>query len=320
MKEIFMLYPILAIIFGILLLVVSADRFILGAGSIATHFKIPSILIGIVIIGFGTSAPELLVSMISAYQGNPDLALGNAYGSNIGNIGLILGLSILLKPMFINTALLKREIPLLWVIFALSLYLGFDFKIDQKDAYFLMIAFVIMLVLINILTLKNNQATTDKDIEQIPIGLSWVYLIIGLVAMLAASKLLVWGAVDIAKYYQVSDLVIGLTVVAIGTSLPELASALIAVKKGENDLAMGNIIGSNLFNSTMVIGATAYIQPIQISHDIAYRDFPMNLLMTLLLTLFMVPIAGKTHINRLSGFSLLIVYLMYNAYLLYPSI
>jgi cation:H+ antiporter len=311
-----MLSAILAIVFGILLLMISADRFVMGAGSLAQFLKTPSMIIGIIIIGFGTSAPELLVCAMSAYQGNPDIALGNAYGSNIGNIGLILGMSILLKPMFINVNLLKRELPLLWMIFGISIYIGFDFQLDQRDAWILMISFLVMLILILILTHRNQEVTLDQALEILPIGTSLVYLILGLVMMLVASKMLIWGAVFIAKSFGISDLLIGLTVVAIGTSLPELASSLIAVSKGENDLAMGNIIGSNLFNSTMVIGLASYISPIKIDPSIVYRDFPMNLWMTLLLTLMMLPIGGKTHINRLSGAILLISYLGYNLYLI----
>jgi cation:H+ antiporter len=311
-----MLSAILAIIFGVLLLMISADRFVMGAGSLAQSLKMPSMIIGIIIIGIGTSAPELLVSAMSAYQGNPDIALGNAYGSNIGNIGLILGMSILLKPMFINVNLLKRELPLLWIIFGISIYIGFDFDLDKRDAWILMISFLVMLILILILTHRNQEVTHDQTLEILPIGTSIVYLVLGLVMMLVASKMLIWGAIFIAKSFGISDLVIGLTVIAIGTSLPELASSLIAVSKGENDLAMGNIIGSNLFNSTMVIGVASYISPIKIDPSIVYRDFPMNLLMTLLLTLMMLPIGGKTHINRLSGAILLTTYLGYNLYLI----
>jgi cation:H+ antiporter len=311
-----MLSAILAIIFGILILMVSADRFVIGAGSLAQHLKMPQIIIGIVIIGFGTSAPELLVSVLSAIQGNPDIALGNAYGSNIGNIGLILGMSILFKPMFINVNLLKREVPLLWLIFGISVYIGFDFKLDQSDALILMCSFLVMLILILILTHRNQEVTHDQTLEMLSMSRSIVYVVLGLIMMLVASKLLVWGAILIAKSFGVSDLLIGLTVVAIGTSLPELASSLIAVSKGENDLAMGNIIGSNLFNSTMVIGVASYLHPINIDPSIVYRDFPMNLGVTLLLTLMMLPIGGKTHINRWSGGILLISYALYNAYLM----
>ncbi len=311
-----MLSAIFGIIFGILILMVSADRFVMGAGSLAQHLKMPQIIIGIVIIGFGTSAPELLVSVLSALQGNPDLALGNAYGSNIGNIGLILGVSILLKPMFINLNLLKREVPLLWLIFGISIYIGYDFKLDQFDALILMFSFLVILVLILIMTHRNQEMTHDRTLEMLSISRSIIYVILGLIMMLAASKLLVWGAVLIAKSFGISDLLIGLTVVAIGTSLPELASSLIAVSKGENDLAMGNIIGSNLFNSTMVIGVASYLHPINIDPSIVYRDFPMNLWVTLVLTLMMLPIAGKTHINRWSGGILLMSYVGYNVYLM----
>jgi cation:H+ antiporter len=243
-----MLLAVVALIAGLALLVWSADRFVDGAAATARYAGMPPLLIGMLIVGFGTSAPEMVVSAMAAADGNPALALGNAYGSNITNIALILGLVALLSPIAVHSQVLRKELPILMLVTLFAGWLLFDHQLTSFDAACLLgVFFVLMGWSIwqgmrnpqDALATEMNDELTDSTKMTLKQAIIW--LLVGLVLLIVASRMLVYGAVFIAQGLGVSDLVIGLTVVAVGTSLPELASSLIAIKKGEHDIALGNI-------------------------------------------------------------------------------
>lgn len=316
-----MLTASLAIVAGLILLIWSADRFIDGAAVTAKHFGMPQLLIGIIIVGFGTSAPEIIVSTISALNGNPGIALGNAYGSNITNIALILGLTALLRPILVHSQVLKQELPILAIITLISAWLIYDAEISRLDAIILLAIFSLYMAW-TIHTGLTQKEHNEQNSEMIPskMGLSMAvfWIIVGLMLLVVSSQMLVWGAVTIAEYFGVSDLVIGLTIVAVGTSLPELASSLMAAKKGEHDLIVGNIIGSNLFNTLAVVGVAGVIQPMKVASEIFSRDM---LIMTILtFSLFLLGYGftqAQGKITRLKGGLLFVIYIGYNVYLFY---
>ena len=320
-----MLLPIFAIIGGLLLLIWSADRFVDGAAATARHFGMPQLLIGIVIIGFGTSAPEMIVSALSALNGNPGIALGNAYGSNITNIGLILGLTALVLPLAVNSQVLKQELPILIFVTALSAFLIMDGDVLRLDAWILLGIFFIYMGWTIFTGLRNRDDSLVHDVkeelqeqEYMSLAKALMWVVIGLALLMGSSQLLVWGAVEIARYFGVSDLVVGLTIVAVGTSLPELASSIAAARKNEVDLAVGNIIGSNLFNTLAVVGLAGAIAPMQIEQEVFTRDMPVMSVLTVLLLVF--GFGKKGQINRIKGLILLLAYIGYNFYLFKTAI
>ncbi|MCQ2123521.1 MAG: calcium/sodium antiporter [Fibrobacter sp.] len=312
-----MLIPAIAVIIGLIVLVWSADKFVDGAVGVARFCGMSTLLIGMVIVGFGTSAPEMVVSAISAVQGNPELALGNAYGSNIANIALILGVTALISPILVQRSVLKKDLPLLIGVTILSIVLLVDGSVSRIDGIvFLCVFFGVMGF--NIWREKKNAAVaemTDQNDEAaapMSLGKSIGLLVLGMALLVASSRALVWGAVEIARSLGVSDLLIGLTIVAIGTSLPELASSIAAARKGEDDLAVGNIIGSNLFNTLMVVGIAATIAPMgNIEQDVLYRDMPLMAMLTLSLLVLGFRRKGDGRINRIAGVILLLVYVLY---------
>jgi cation:H+ antiporter len=322
-----MLLPILAVIGGLIVLVLSSDRFVDGAATTARHFGMPSLLIGMVIVGFGTSSPEMVVSTLSSIQGNPGIALGNAYGSNIANIGLILGITAIINPVTVSSNILKKELPILSLITLLSVALLYDLNFSHFDAALILVLFVLLISWSVYQGLKNGKDRLADEIdEEVPSPLSMkravLYLIFGLLFLIISSRILVWGAVEIARYFGVSDLVIGLTIVAMGTSLPELASSILAAQKGEHDIALGNVIGSNLFNTTAVVGIAGAIHPFAIDPLVIKRDM---LVMTLLtISLFVIGYRFKKdrqgRVNRFEGVGLLLCYFTYTAYLIQTSL
>lgn len=319
-----MLTASLAIIAGLILLIWSADRFIEGAAVSAKQFGMPQLLIGIIIVGFGTSAPEIIVSTISAINGNPGIALGNAYGSNITNIALILGLTALLSPIMVNSQVLKQELPILAVITLISAGLIYDAEISRFDAFILLAIFALYMGWTIYVALQqkdsNLQQNTEAELSQKKMSLAQAifWIIAGLALLIISSQMLVWGAVKIAAYFGVSDLIIGLTIVAVGTSLPELASSLIAAKKGEHDLIVGNIIGSNLFNTLAVVGVAGIIHPMKVASEIFSRDMLIMAILTFSLFLLGYGFHQTTgKITRWKGGLLLLIYIGYNYYLFY---
>ena len=317
-----LLLPALALICGLVLLVWSADRFIDGAAATARYAGMSPLLIGMVVIGFGTSAPEMVVSAISSFEGNPGLALGNAYGSNIANIALILGVTALLAPITLKSSVLKKELPVLLAVTVLASALLIDLFLSRLDAVILLSVFAAIMIWWILLGLRqrNDHLASDVDelLEEHPMSLrmaiTWV--IVGMGLLVVSSRILVWGAVEIARGFGVSDLIIGLTVVAIGTSLPELASAIAATRKGEHDLAIGNVIGSNLFNTLAVVGIAGAIQPLKIEPAVLYRDCLLMGILTAALFLVRSGKNGQKQISRTEGIILLAIYVGYSGYLI----
>jgi cation:H+ antiporter len=311
----------LAIVFGLALLVWSADRFVEGSASTARHFGMPPLLIGMVIVGFGTSAPEMVVSAISASQGNPGIALGNAYGSNITNIALILGLTALISPIAVHSQVLRKELPILIAITALAAWQLFDGEITRIDALVLLGVFVGLMAWTIRQGLRKKTDALGREVEQelgvqaMPVRRAVFRLIVGLVLLIVSSRILVWGAVEIARGYGVSDLIIGLTIVAIGTSLPELASSIIATRKGEHDIALGNVLGSNLFNTLAVVGIAGTIHPLAVGPEVFSRDILVMAALTVSLFIIGYGFRGPGRINRFEGAALLACYFGYTAYL-----
>ena len=315
-----MILAISAIIIGLVLLVCSADRFVEGAASTARYFGMPSLLIGMVIVGFGTSAPEMVVSAISSFQGNPGLSLGNAYGSNITNIALILGLTSAISPIAVHSLILRKELPILTAVTLLTAYLLWDSRLSRGDALILLVVFAGLMVW-TILQGMKRADTLGDDVEKkmqtqvLPIKQATFWLIIGLLLLITSSRVLVWGAVKIAQGFGVSDLIIGLTIVAVGTSLPELASSIVAIRKNEHDLALGNVVGSNLFNTLAVVGIAGMIHPMSVSADVLSRDISVMAILTIILFVFGFGFRGAGRINRFEGAFLLASYACYTIYL-----
>ena len=321
-----MLLPVLAVIVGLVVLVISSDRFIDGAASTARYFGMPSLLIGMVIVGFGTSAPEIVVSTLSAMQGNPGLALGNAYGSNIANIALILGVTALINPVQVSSNILRKELPILTLITLISVALLWDLELSLFDAGVLLVFLGTLMVWTIFQGLRSKDDALSLEVDDaVPQPLSLkrgiLYLIFGLAFLIISSRILVWGAVEIAKFFGVSDLIIGLTIVAVGTSLPELASSILAAKKGEHDIAMGNVIGSNLFNTTAVVGIASAINPFAVDKLVLTRD--MVVMSALTISLFIIGYGfrkgRKGRVNRFEGAGLIAVYIAYTVILLTGS-
>ena len=321
-----MTLPILATIFGIFLLLYSADIFVDGASDTAKYFNIPSLLIGIVIIGFGTSMPELVVSFMSGIERTPGIAIGNAYGSNIANIALILGTTALISPVIVNKSILKKELPILTFVTLVSLFLILDKNISRVDSIillFLFLGFMSYLIFDGLKASKNikENESLKKEKENISILKAILFVLIGLVLLVVSSKILVWGAVKIAASLGVSELVIGLTVVAVGTSLPELASSIVSARKNEHDLTFGNIIGSNIFNTLACVGIAGSIMPFSISKDIIFRDMGVLIFLTLILFLMGYNFKNKQgKISRFEGAFLLACYIAYTSILIFKSI
>jgi cation:H+ antiporter len=272
-----------------------------------------------VVVGFGTSAPEMAVSALAASQGNPGIGLGNAYGSNIANIALVLGLTALLRPIRVQSQILRKELPILTGVTALAAYQVWDGQLSRWDAVVLLTLFAGLMAWTVWEGLRQQGDALTNEVEQelrthqMPLGRALTWLVIGLVLLIASSRVLVWGAVEIAQGLGVSDLIIGLTVVAVGTSLPELASAVIASRKGEHDIALGNVLGSNLFNTLAVVGIAVAIQPTAVPPEVLSRDMLVMGVLTLALFAIGYGFRGPGRINRLEGAALLTVYLAYTA-------
>ncbi|WP_206074297.1 calcium/sodium antiporter [Marinobacter fuscus] len=317
-----MLMAIGAVIAGLILLVWSADKFVEGAAATAKHLGMPPLLIGMVIIGFGTSAPELAVSAMAAADGNPGLALGNGYGSNITNIALIVGLTALISPIAVHSQVIRKELPLLVVLTLIAGAQLIDGELTRLDGWVLLGVFAAVMGWSIYQGIKGKgdplgSDTSEEVVVEMPLKSAIGWLAIGLVLLVVSSRLLVWGAVSIAQTLGVSDLVIGLTIVAIGTSLPELAAAIAAVKKNQHDLILGNILGSGIFNTLAVVGLAAVIKPLSVDPEVLYRDWTLMLGLTLALLVMGFGLTGwRKLVSRFDGALLLTAYLAYTGYLL----
>lgn len=317
-----MLIALLAIVFGLALLVWSAGRFVEGASITAGHYGMPPLLIGMVVVGFGTSAPEMVVSALAASQGNPGLALGNAYGSNITNIALILGITALIAPIAVHSQVLRKELPILALVTLFAGWQVYDGALSRLDAltligvFFVLLSWSIWSGLRSSADPMANEVAAELETHAMPVRRALFWLVAGLVLLIISSRILVWGAVDLATAFGVSDLIIGLTIVAVGTSLPELASSIIAARKGEHDLALGNILGSNLFNTLAVVGIAGMISPMAVADEVLIRDFPVMTALTVALFVLGYGFRGPGRINRLEGAALLAAFVGYTVYLL----
>jgi cation:H+ antiporter len=319
-----MFVPALTIVVGLVLLVWSADRFIEGAASLARHFGMSPLLIGMLIVGFGTSAPEMFVSALASSQGSPGIALGNAYGSNIANIALILGLTAMISPIAVHSRVLRQELPILTLVSGLAVFQVLDEVLSRTDGVVLLMVFAGLMAWSIHQGIRERSDTLGTEMENkmaahsMPLGRGVAWLLIGLVLLIVSSRMLVWGAVDIARQLGVDDLIIGLTVVAIGTSLPELAASIIAIRRNEHEIALGNVIGSNLFNTLAVVGIAGAIHPTDVAPELLSRD--MALMVGLTLFLFLAGYSfrgvGRGRINRFEGGGLVAVYLGYTTYLI----
>lgn len=312
-----MLVATLAVFLGLGLLIWSADRFVDGAAATANHLGMSPMLIGLTVVAFGTSAPEILVSAIAAWNQAPGLAVGNAIGSNIANIALVLGATALIAPLPIRGSLVRTELPILTVatigagVLLLDQYLGF------MDGVLLLAGLVVSLYLFKRYQDQHKNRPT-QEIPAMSLGRSIFWLILGLLILGAGSRILVWGATDIAISLGVSDLIIGLTIVAIGTSLPELAASIASARKGQHAMAIGNIIGSNIFNLLAVMALPGLIFPAEISAGALWRDYGLMLVLTLILFGLGFRARRGGEINRTMGFMLLLIYTLY-MFVLYLS-
>ncbi|MCH6573073.1 MAG: calcium/sodium antiporter [Proteobacteria bacterium] len=320
-----MLLTVIAILAGFVLLVWGADRFVLGAGAMARNIGVSPLLIGLTIVGFATSAPEIMVSAIASLRNNPGLAIGNAIGSNIANIGLVLGATALVRPMRIQSETLRREIPALLAVTLLSVMLFLDNYISRTDGVVLLLGLGLLLHWMAGLGFRSAAgdpmsaeyaAEIPADVST-PTALAWFLL--GLAVLLSGAWVLVWGAIKVAHVLNVSDLIIGLTVVAVGTSLPELAVSIVAAMKGEHDLAFGNIIGSNMFNLLAVIGVAASlspISPIRIDAEVLILHLPVMVGLTLVIFAIAYNFGGRGRVFRVEGFLLLMSFVAYQVYII----
>lgn len=316
-----MLLDIAAIIAGFVLLVWGADRFVSGASSIASNLGLPPMIIGLTIVGLGTSAPEILVSGMAAVQGNPGLAIGNSIGSNIANIGLILGVTALISPLVVRSETLRREYPVLLAVSLGTLLLLMDGELGRLDGVILLAGLVALLYAMVRISLgsRASDPMTAEILAEMPetvsTGRAVFNFSLGLALLLFSSRILVWGAVNIATEFGVSDLVIGLTIVALGTSLPELAASVASALKKEHDIAIGNVLGSNMYNLLAVLAVPGLLAPGGFDPQVLSRDMVMMIGLTLALFIMGYGFGGSGRINRVEGLLLLLAFLSYQAVL-----
>lgn len=306
---------IAALLAGLIILVWSADRFVLGAAATARFMGISPLVIGLTIVSLGTSAPEMFVSAMAAFNGSGGLAVGNAIGSNIANIALVLGVTALVAAIPIQKKLVKKEIPLLLLVTIIAGLVLIDLVLDVVDAVILMIALVAAIYLLFQQTNSSGESIIDKDeqaaIDDMPAKKAIFWLVVGLAALMVSSKMLVWGATSIAQAYGISDLIIGLTIVAIGTSLPELAASVTSAIKGHHDIAIGNIIGSNIFNLLAVLPIPGLVAPLIIENSVIERDYAIMLGLTIALIVIIALSYRRGVIPRFTGLLLLASYIGY---------
>ncbi len=318
-----MLIDCTAIIAGFILLIWSADRFIIGAAATARNFDVPPLIIGLTIVGFGTSAPEMMVAGFASYDGSPAMAIGNALGSNIANITLVLGVAALISPLDVHSRIVKKELPILLFATLMALALLRDGTLSRLDGFILLSLLCLLMWWITRQGIRNQtrDALIDEYIEELPdlmpTSHALFWLLAGLVLLTISSKILVWGAVNVATELGVSELVIGLTIIAIGTSLPELAASITGALKNEHDIAIGNVIGSNLFNTLGVLAIPGLIAPSTLVEGILERDMPVVLILSIMLFVMAYGFRAEGRINRLEGGLLLSAFIAYQLLLLF---
>jgi len=310
------------LILGFAALVWSADRFVYGAAALAKNFGVPTLIVGLTVVAMGSSAPEMMVSASAALAGKTDTAVGNAIGSNITNILLVLGITALLRPLSVSSSTLKREIPLVLIVSLATWYIFSDNYFSLAEGVALLIGFVVFIGGLIIVSLRAKNQTDpfvseacDEVPNDVPTKKAVIWLVIGMVLLPVSAHFLIDSAVDIAKYFGLSDLVIGLTIIAIGTSLPELAASIAGVLKNEDDLALGNIVGSNIFNILAVLPFAGIINPSLIDPSVANRDILIMIGATVALIIMSLNFRGAQRINRVEGGLLLIAFLGYQGYI-----
>lgn len=310
---------ILIMIIGFVLLAWSADRLVIGASRLAQKLNISPLTIGVTIVALGTSLPEIVVSIYAALYGNPDVAIGNVLGSNIANIGLVLGVTVLLVPLTLKPKMLLVEFPLLLLVMVLFLVLIVDGVLSRYDGFVLL---VIFLGLIFWLFKRAQHYDAEVHCEfdsRLSLTWAWIWLITGIVILPISSHLIVSNAVLIAKHFGVSDLVVGLTLVALGTSLPELATVIMGAFRKQYDLVVGNVIGSNIFNLVAVLCLPAVIKPLNVSHLALLRDLPVMFIITLILYVLLL-FGTNRRLSRLHGLLLIAFYVAYLFFIVIESI
>ncbi|MFP3424738.1 calcium/sodium antiporter [Pseudoalteromonas sp. SIMBA_162] len=310
------------LILGFAALVWSADRFVYGAAALAKNFGVPTLIVGLTVVAMGSSAPEMMVSASAALAGKTDTAVGNAIGSNITNILLVLGITALFRPLSVSSSTLKREIPLVLIVSLATWYIFSDNYFSLAEGVALLIGFVVFIGGLIIVSLRAKNQTDpfvseacDEVPNDVPTKKAVIWLVIGMVLLPVSAHFLIESAVDIAKYFGLSDLVIGLTIIAIGTSLPELAASIAGVLKNEDDLALGNIVGSNIFNILAVLPFAGIINPSLIDPSVANRDILIMIGATVALIIMSLNFRGAQRINRVEGGLLLIAFLGYQGYI-----
>ena len=308
------LLPIIALLSGFVLLIWSADEFTENGAKIANIFKVSPLIIGLLIFGFGTSAPEMLVSGLAAMNGNTGLSIGNAVGSNIFNIALVLGVSAIISPIEVQGNILRKEWIFLMVATLVAGLLLWDLRLDAIDG-FVLLALLFLFLGYTFKESKNSQNHEfdefEQKIDKSETVKTWVMLVIGLIVLISSAKLVVWGGIAIAQAFGVSDLIIGLTVVALGTSLPELAVSIASVLKKQYEMVVGNVIGSNLFNTIAVLAIPGFIHPSDVAPEVMTRDYPVMLLLTVLLFAVSYKFGKKHIINRFEGVLLVSIFSLY---------
>jgi len=313
-----------AILVGLALLVWGSDRFVFGASATARNLGVSPLVIGLTIVGVGTSAPEMLVSATAALQGNPGVSIGNALGSNIANIGLVLGVTALVRSVLVRSRIFRLEFPVMFGVMAFAWVLLGDGTLDGSDGLVLSLAFIILLLFMLAIAVRARRSDPLRRefAKEIPAdvgtGKALLWFVVGLATLLLGSRAMVWGAVSIARSFDVSDLLIGLTVVAVGTSLPELAASITSVLKNEPDIAVGNVIGSNMFNLLPVLAIPGLIAPTAVPPEALQRDFPVMLTLSVALVVMSWGFRGSGRIARWEGGLLLLAFIGYQG-LLYVS-
>ncbi len=300
-----MLLAIAAVVVGVALLIWGADRFVDGASSVAKNLRVPPMVIGLTIVSIGTSLPEMIVAAMAAFDGNRDLGIGNVLGSNIANIGLVLGVTALIVPLAVKSMTLRREMPVLFLVTAFAFALMADGELSFNDGLALLAGLFMLLIWMTRLGLKDRhdpliEGFSDSIPDNMDMRVSVMWFVVGLAVLIVSSRMVVWGAVEIAQYLGVSDLIIGLTIVAIGTSLPELVASVASALKNEAELAIGNVIGSNMFNLLAVLAMPALIHPGEFASEALIRDFPIMIGFTVALLLVSFGLHGGV-VKRFEG-------------------
>jgi cation:H+ antiporter len=316
-----MLLSIAAVLVGFLILIWSSDQFVEGAAAIARALGVSQIIIGMTIVSIGTSAPEIVVSIIAALDNAGNLAVGNAIGSNIANVGVVLGATLLIAPLYLQESYVKKEMPMLLGVTLLGALVVIDGELSRTDGAILIVTLIVLLT--KMIRDESRDRALREEVAQESLGgdtasYPWLRFVGGLILLVLSSRLLVWGAVNIAQSMGVSELIIGLTIIAIGTSLPELAASVMSARKGHAEIALGNVLGSNLFNLLAVLPVPGLLSNLVLDESVTTRDYPVMFALTLLLGFAMYSAFSlakkrktKAQLGRLWGLVLLICAVCY---------